>query len=55
MRENPVFGVGDQASRLYFLRSAQPRMEFILLKNVNMPKAVGILTLISQINTTSES
>ena len=38
-----------------FLWSTQLSMEFIMLINVKMPAIVGILTLISMINTTSES
>ena len=37
-----------------FSNSTQLSMTFILLINVKMPSIVGILTLISMINTTSE-
>ena len=38
-----------------FLCSTQLRMKFIMLINVKMPTIVGILTVISMINTTSEN
>ena len=38
-----------------FSYSTQPSTKFILLINVKMPTIVGILTVISRINTTSES
>ena len=39
----------------FFSCSSQLNIEFILLINVKMPTIVGILTLISMINTTPES
>ena len=40
--------------RSFFFHAQQLSIKFILLINVKMPTIVGILTLISRINTTSE-
>ena len=49
-----IFTNGPAIIKL-FSCSTQPSLNFILLINVKMPTIVGILTLISMINTTSES
>ena len=48
-----LFPSGPEVIKL-FSYSTQLSMKFILLINVKMPTIVGILTLISMINTTSE-
>ena len=46
---------GPKVIQLLYSCSTQQSMKFIMLINVQMPTVVGILTLISMINTTYES